>query len=123
MATTIPIPTTTLAVGPHDYGPAPIADNLKQATITIDRTVAGGLNATPSASIDLSVFVSSDGGATWQGATTGNCQGGIWPAPKGGQWNSIALTFQFGGGTNRQVKGTVVVNGQSVAVGGSIVVS
>lgn len=124
MATTIPIPLTTLSVGTHDFGPAAVADNLATATLSIDRTVAGGFNATPAAQASIQVNQSNDGGTTFifdgGGAMAG---GGITNPRTGLPFTASSVTIPLAPGTGRQVKATVVVSGSSVAVSGSLTVS
>lgn len=124
MATTIPIPLTTLAAGPHDFGPAAIADNLASATLTVDRTVAGGFNATPAAQASIQVMQSGDGGATFRMVGAGGVEGGSVTNPRtGSPFTASSIVIQLFPGAGRQVKATIVVSGSSVAVSGSLAIS
>jgi hypothetical protein len=55
---------STLTVGSHTIGPATATSSTK-ATITLDRTVAGGLNSLTSASTLTFQIQSSPDGTTW----------------------------------------------------------
>ena len=125
MAGTVNIPLSTLAVGTHVFGPAAVADADKQALLTIDRTVTGGLNSlTPATGIQIIVDQSNDGGATWTQICSAPVTGGFTtsanhPVPPG--TSSVGATFQPG--TSRQARAQVTVTGTSVAVQGTLVTS
>jgi|SRR5215831_14251928 len=62
MATNVAIPRRTIAVGQTTFGPLSIQKNYTQATISIDRTVTGGLNdLTGATQLDVLVQTSADG--------------------------------------------------------------
>lgn len=123
MATTFNIPLVTLPVGSRQFGPATPADSEVSITLTVDRTVSGGLNSLTSGSVlGADVQESLDGGVTWQdlgawtapGGTITNRHGVVYAASSG-TWNLIP-------GTSRQLRATVTVSGpSSIAVAGTIV--
>lgn len=121
--TTVSIPLVTLPVGSQTFGPSPIADTDTKITLSIDRTVSGGLNSQPSTTqIMLTTFQSDDGGATFQELAAVSVVGGIFT--KGGnQINTDHIITELNPGTSRQVQATVTVTGASVAVAGSIATS
>lgn len=124
MAMTIPIPTVSLPVGVQEFGPAPIVDNLISAAVTIDRTVAGGLNSLPATAIlAADVLISHDGGISFEHAAGITAVGGVFPNPKGGSYLASTLRVGFGSGIGRQIKARLTVSGRPIAVAGSIVVS
>lgn len=124
---TTTIPTTTLQIGVRDFGPANIADADTSITLTIDRTVANGLNATPATHLSIEAKVSLDGGVTWTLAAGAGIEGGqlaMPPPPRGpgGFYTTNVLRVgldQFPG-TGRRIKATLTVSGASVAVAGTL---
>jgi hypothetical protein len=124
---TLTIPTTTVQVGVRDFGPATIPDTDSSIVLTIDRTVANGLNATPAAHLEIDAMVSVDGGAHWTLVAGCGVEGGQLPQappPKGpgGFYTSNVLTVgldQFPG-TGRRIKATLTVSGSAVAVAGTL---
>lgn len=126
MATTVTIPLTTLAVGPHTAGPSTVGSNLQSVTLTIDRTVAGGLNSLTSSSVlSISFDMSTDGGTTWQNIGVTNPIGGI-INHHGGQLNTEVDSVQLGdvGAAGRKIRAVVTVQGpSSIAVAGSLTTS
>lgn len=115
--TTVNIPLTTLAAGTHDVGPAAVSDADSLITITIDRTVANGLNAVGAAvSVRLAPSQSDDGGATWIELAAATATGGV--QPKGATTSVIEVGLWPG--TGRQVKAAVTVTGGAVAVQGTL---
>ena len=122
MATTFTIPLTTLSVGSQTFGPSAAGDSESVITITIDRTVPGGLNSLTSASIlAVDVQESLDGGTTWQDLGGWTTPGGVITI-KGVQASASSGTWRLIPGTARQVRATVTVSGpSSIVVSGSIV--
>jgi hypothetical protein len=121
MAATVSIPLTTLAPGTYDFGPAAIADTDTSATVTIDRTVTGGLKSvSPAVNVNLTVYQSDDGGATWFELGGGDFPGGPLTGAKFANTAQVQSWFQAG--TGRQAKAHVIVTGGSVAVQGSLTV-
>lgn len=122
MPTTFNIPLTTLPVGSDTFGPSHPADSEASVTLTIDRTVAGGLNSLTSAStLGVDLQESLDGGVSWQDLGDFTTPGGVFIYKTGstatvsvGRWNLIP-------GTSRQLRATITVSGTSIAVAGSIV--
>jgi len=129
MAGTIQIPLTTLTIGPHVFGPATIVPGDKQAILTVDRTVTGGLNATPAAHIDLILDFSNDGGTTWPTQVKAGFEGGQLFIPDKVTGNPILRTIadvRLNGleqVQNWRVRATVTVSGASVAVAGSLAIT
>lgn len=115
MPTTFTIPLTTLPVGTRDLGPSHPADAEQSILLTVDRTVAGGLNSLTAASeIDMNVQQSNDGGTTWQLRVGGTMPGGVLGA-------ASTLRVDLAPGTSRQLKATVTVAGPSpIAVAGTL---
>lgn len=134
MASSFPIPLTSLPPGPRTFGPAPVADADTRVTLTVDRTPAGGLNAITAASVlDMEAQMSSDGGATWHAVDTGQpgtrtswtTTGGLatWTDKQGTVHTATASsgTWPLFPGSGRQVRATVTVTGPDpIAVSGSI---
>jgi hypothetical protein len=124
---TLTIPTTTLQVGVRDFGPATIPDTDSVITLTIDRTVANGLNATPAAHLLIEAMISRDGGNTWTLAVGGGIDGGQLPQaqpPRGPGGFYTESQVQVGldqfPGTSRRIKATITTSGSSVAVAGTL---
>jgi hypothetical protein len=126
MATTVNIPLTTLSVGAHDFGPAPISDTLTTSSLVIDRTVTGGMNSlTPASVLSIQIMQSNDGGATWVLIVGGSGPGGImtWTDRNNvtHEMDTSTVNDGFLPGTGRQVKATVIVSGPSaIAVAGTL---
>lgn len=136
MATTTNIPLTTLPAGSRQFGPHTAADAEASITLTIDRTVAGGLNALTAASqIAVLVEMSADGGVTWHATDTDQPGTATSWATTGGALTRIdkvtglpvtvtasSGTWPLFPGTSRRLRATVTVSGpSSVAVAGSFV--
>lgn len=121
---TLNIPTTTLAVGARTFGPFNINPNSSQAVITLDRTVAGGLNSLDATSVlTVTVQSSPDGGTTWNDEVSATFPGGVY-SKNGVQVNSAVLTVQgLDGGRNSCRVQTVVSGPSSIVVAGTAVVS
>ena len=123
MATTLTIPTTTLSVGTHTFGPVTVQTANTDATLTIDRTVANGLNATPSTTLDVHCEYSTDGGTTWQFlAGASGVLGGAILDHRG----NPATTWDLGAtlpGQSFQLRGSMTVHTTGVTVAGSIVLN
>jgi hypothetical protein len=124
MASTLTIPLVTLPVGPLTFGPSPAADSETTLTLTIDRTVTGGLNAlTAITTIDIAVYQSGDGGATWSQAGGIGVAGGLYTDRHGVTFTASTMTLKLAPGTSRQLKATVAVAGTAVAVAGTLISS
>lgn len=117
--TTVNIPLTTLTVGTHSFGPATVNTTDKTATINIDRTVANGLNATPTTTFDVELQYSLDGGVTWQflAGTTGS-QGGT-DLKNPNTW-FLSCTLP---GVAFELQGSITVHTTQFAIAGSIVLA
>lgn len=127
MAGTVTIPLTTLAAGAHDFGPVTVQASDNLAVLTIDRTVAGGLDATPAAQLNIAVNVSADGGATYQLLSSAGIPGGpqFFTDRGGTQHQYTASVVQVGLDQvhGDRLKATVTVSGVSVAVAGSLAIT
>lgn len=126
-ALNVPIPLTTLQVGPHSFGPAGVDDDVHQATITIDRTVSrpgtAGLNGQPATTtIDLAVWQSDDGGTTWFFRAAAGLAGGTYESAPGVVMGASNVSVELTPGVGRRVRADVNVGGARVAVAGSLVV-
>lgn len=135
MASTFPIPLTTLPVGSRTFGPATVPDADSRVALTVDRTVTGGLNSLDSSSVlTMLAEMSTDGGSTWHAVDIGvagtqtawTAVGGttVYTDPHNGQ--QVTITASSGSwplfpGTSRRIRATVTVTGpSSIAVAGSI---
>lgn len=126
MASTFTIPLTTLPVGTLNFpatGGASVPDADSEITLTIDRTVAGGLNAQPATTvISIAVSLSRDGGTTWQPlAAAGGIPGGLITGKTGATLTSSSVAVDLPPGTSRQIRASVTVSGAAVAVAGTLV--
>lgn len=75
--TTQNIPNTLLN-GQQTFNFANTAQAYSWATVTIDRTVNGGLNSLTTADhLDISIDASPDGGTTWHNLAGITCVGGV----------------------------------------------
>lgn len=117
------IPLVTLPAGSQTFGPANAADSETSVTLTIDRTVSGGLNSlTASSVLSVDVQQSGDGGVTFQDLGGWTTSGGAVPAKGGGSATTSSGRWNLIPGTSRQLQATVTVSGPSpVAVAGTIV--
>jgi len=126
VASTLTIPLATLPVGTLNFpatGGAAVPDADTSILLSIDRTVAGGLNSkTAATTIFIESWQSGDGGATWQSLAANTVVGGIFT--KGGtQINTDHVGTGLNPGTGRLVRASVTVSGASVAVAGSLTTS
>lgn len=124
----IPIPLVALPVGSHEYGPAPVDDDVHLATITVDRTVsrpaADGLNAQPATTrVELQVWQSNDGGTSWQFRAGAGLVGGTYESEPGVVYAFSNIAVELAPGVGRRVRGTVTVTGARVAVAGNLTVT
>jgi hypothetical protein len=122
VATTLTIPLLTLPVGSRTFGPHTAADAETKITLSIDRTVTGGLNSLTAASaIEVDVQQSADGGATWQDLGAWTSVGGIY-IDRHGITGAVSLgIWPLFPGTSRKLQATVTVAGTPIAVAGSLV--
>lgn len=119
MATNITIPQVTLPVGQSTFGPANM-NKERTLVLTLDRTVAGGLNSLTSATtLEVAVNTSVDGTA-FNNEASFTTVGGIL-SDRHGQINSNVLTIVGLGGQGTKVEIVTIVGGTfSVVVDGSI---
>lgn len=124
MATTVPIPTTTLQTGPTTVGPVTVTTTVS-AALSIDRTVAGGLNSLTNAStLAVEVDGSNDGGNTWTLIVGSVFSGGLIPLKGGGDLATNEMDASTSPDQFTQVRLVATVSGpSSITVGGSIVVT
>jgi len=124
MAGTTAIPLTTLQTGAHTFGPASVADTDATTVLTVDRTVAGGLNSlTAAAAIEILIEQSDDGGTTWFLLVDGVIAGGPVAAKGGGSAATAQVGVTYGPGTGRQTRATLTVSGGPIRVQGSLTTS
>jgi hypothetical protein len=122
--TNMNIPLLTLAVGTREFGPAAVADDVNAVTLTIDRTVAGGLNSSPaSTTLEIGVWQSDDDGASWQFRASAGLIGGVYPRNAAGDpYVESTVSVDLTPGTGRRVKAVTETGGSSVAIAGSLTV-
>lgn len=123
MAGTTNISLTTLAPGSYDFGPTALANIDTMATLSVDRTVVNGFNATPAAAASISVFQSDDSGTTWFLLAGATLLGGNLINKDGHPFPASLVTVPLAPGTGRQGKANVTISGATVAVQGSLVIS
>lgn len=124
---TTTIPTITLQVGTREFGPANVSDADSSIVLTIDRTVANGLNATSATHLQVDAMVSLDGGSTWTVVAGFGTPGGqipMAPPPKGPggfyTQNQLVVGLDQFPGTGRRIKAVTNVSGASVAIAGTV---
>ena len=126
MATNITIPVTTLTVAgsPKTFGPFNM-NKEQNAVLTIDRTVAGGLNSLTSATtLEVDLYTSPDNGVTWIGPDGFSTTGGIITDRNGQTATTNTMSPKGLGGQGTRVKVVTTVIGPSdVVVAGSLVLS
>lgn len=120
--TVVNIPTRTLQVGTTEFGPAAVPNGAAFVTISIDRTVSGGLNSlTNSTTLTLDVSESTDGGSTWILAGEALCIGGIFTMHGGLQVNANDLGVMIYPGATH-AKADITITGTSVTIAGTLTV-
>jgi len=114
------IPNTSLAVGAHTFGPL-AATNFQAATITVDRTVTGGLNSlTPTSVLDARLEWSPDG-TTWNPLTEAATTGGTILDVRGQPRTTWSLGYNSSGVPGTQTRAVITVGGPSnIEVAGSL---
>jgi hypothetical protein len=110
--TVTPIPLSTLPVGTTFAGPFDIPPGTTGFSVTIDRTVAGGLNELDGTTTFDMTIQSSPDGVTWNDEGGGSTTGGIF-TDHHGQVNTFVVGV---GGMNPDA--TVV--GALIVVGGPV---
>lgn len=126
MPGTFPIPQQTIdpAHGPYLFGPQSVAPNDSKIVMTLDRTVAGGLNATPAAYLTYVAEQSNDGGTTWFVAVGSDAHGGPPPNDRfGSPLPTQATVDVYGSGPGRQLRVTVNASGAPVVIAGTLAVT
>jgi hypothetical protein len=125
MAGTTNVPLQTLPIGSYDVGPIDLDDSDTWAVITIDRTPAGGFNDLTSATyMQIGIEQSDDGGASWYPNGSATMVGGVFINKYTGLvTGTSAMGVLLGVGNGRKARGTVVVNGTSVAIAGTVVIT
>lgn len=123
MATTITIPTTTLPSGQATFGPRAMNKEVG-CLLTLDRTVAGGLNSlTADSVLEVQVNTSTDG-VTFQNEAGFTTPGGAIFGVHG-QINANTLSIGGMGGQGIQVEIVTTLTGPATncVVAGSLVLS
>lgn len=120
---TLNIPLVTLQPGSYRFpasGAASVADADNGITLTIDRTVTGGLNSvTFAVTVAVQAFQVDAAGTRQLGGAT--APGGVITADKGGGTVTVfGYNTPLFPGTSRQVYATVQVTGGPVAVQGTL---
>jgi hypothetical protein len=136
MPVNFPILLTSFQPGSTPVGPASVPDGDTTLVLTVDRTVAGGLNALTAASqLGMEAQLSTDGGTTWHAvdadqpgtATSWGAPGGVFTVTDRTGTHTVAAnsgTWPIFPGTARRIRAVVTVTGPSpIAVAGSIVTS
>lgn len=123
--TNLTIPPTTLAPGTREFGPVTVDDTVVRATLTIDRTGVNGLNSQPATTkVEIGVWQSDDGGASWQFRASAGLIGGIYPSNQAGDpYLASNVSVDLTPAAGRRVKAVVDVAGASVAVAGSLAIA
>lgn len=123
MATTITIPTIALQVGATTFGPRNMAKE-HTVVLTIDRTVASGLNSLDATTLlEVDVNTSADG-TTWANEASFTTVGGTINDKHGIPVGANVLTIEGLGGQGNHVEVVATVGGGSpVTVAGTIVLT
>jgi hypothetical protein len=131
-------PQATVAVGSHTVGPVLIADDAVDYVVEYDVS----LFLDPESTLEVTVEISLDDGATWLGNGGASREGGVGLDKNGNPMTTASLYAPLFMGwdqdgfatqdpelvvtpaTGRQVRGTLVVSGSSVTVGpGTVTIS
>lgn len=125
MAQTLTIPLTTFQPEtPVDFGPYSLKPNDNVANITVDRTVANGLDDNPAASLNIDINYTTDGGLTWRILAGAGIPGGpqTYTDRQGVVHPYLVSSVTVGTDLVRgaQIKGTVTAHGSAVAVSGTV---
>lgn len=125
MATTIPIPLTTLQVGTTTFGPVTFPPSFSRTVLTIDRTVANGLNVNPSTTITYQVELSANGTTGWRNISGSTVTGGILQNDDGSTVTAQIDDTHWGTPwpANQHLRAVVIIAGHACAVSGSLVIS
>lgn len=125
MTVTQSIPNTRLT-GSQTFNFTNTAQPWSTATVTLDRTISGGLNAAAtSTTLDISIDYSPDGGTTWLNIAGRTLQGGVLTAKGQTQTTetlSVGIGVDFPTGTAFRVNITVN-GGTAVRIAGTVVYS
>jgi hypothetical protein len=119
----VSIPNLALPVGTRTFGPAALGAGFHEATITLDRTVASGLNAAPTTTtITMVIEESTDSGATWHGLNgAGDTTTGGTTSNHNGQIN-LSITSITLSGLASEMRATLIVAGAAVTIAGSLAI-
>ena len=127
MASQLTIPRIVISPGGPLTSPSlavPDGDTLMR--LSIDRTIANGLNASPATAV-LTLYVdqSNDGGVNWLWTGGAQLTGGIFISPKLGQLDTDYIEVGLNPATSRLVRGRVAIigGGGSVAIAGTLITS
>ena len=121
MATTFQFPVNNFGPGSQTFPARSVPDTASQVTLALDRSTM----TDPALDVVLTIDFSPDGGVTWASTSPGPQMGGF-PAgaeivggavlnKDGSVATTSSRTFPFPPGTNRQVRGSVVVSGAPLA--------
>jgi len=120
---TLTIPLVTIQVGQRTFGPFSIGNNT-QAVLSIDRTVAGGLNSLPATdTLDVLIQSSPDNGVTWTNEVETTFAGGPQSNHHGVINTDILTVNGLDVGRNSCRVIATVAGADPIAVAGNVVVS
>lgn len=116
----VTIPPLTLPLGPSSFAPITVG-RFNRLVMEFDRTIDGGLTATPAASIDILIQTADDPtNGPWFDAFRGTVQGGIDVDDNGVTRTTDDLILTSSIDTRTGVQFSATVNGALVAVAGTI---
>jgi hypothetical protein len=123
--TTVPIPLITLQVGTREFGPASVDDTVEHVTLTVDRSVAGGLNSQPATTtLEIGVWQSDNNGASWEFRASAGLTGGLYPRNVAGDpYLESSVQVNLTPASGRRVKAVTDTTGAAVAIAGSLVIA
>lgn len=125
MMASLTVPLITLPVGQHVFGPITVGGTFNNVTVSVDRTVANGLDTAPSTTtFSFLMEHSPDGGVTWHPTIAGGPFAGGTELADGHVNHTDTVTADWTPPwTGNRVRVTTTVTGGSVAIAGSIVAS
>lgn len=133
---TFTIPLTTLQPGTREFGPATAQNGDTSVRLSVDRTVAGGLNSLAAdTTVKAELQASTDGGVTWHAVDTDQPESSTFWIAQGGVYtwtdkqgvlqtiNESTGRWPLFPGTGRRAKAVITVSGSAVAVAGTLTTS